>query len=154
MWYKFSTEPNGAAEYAAPLLIHEVVLRNEWRGCFFEEKLTAKIDTAASISAIPDEVAIRMKFPSAGTADDLQSFDHSIELKPYPKFSIRIFIPQWDWKIMTVIGCPRSDVLLGRDVCKDNLLFVNWRCGFGMKPAKIWHRPLELFFKRIKKKKM
>lgn len=154
MWHKLSSHSNGVAVSAAPLLIHGVVLQNYWMGIKVEEILTAKLDTAASMTAIPDRVALKMRLHSDGSIDDLQSFDHSIEPRSYPKFSVRIFIPQWGWKTMSVVGCPRSDVLLGRDIFMGNLLLVNWRSGFGMRRARVWHRPLELLFRKIRANKL
>lgn len=154
MWHKFSTQSNGAAKQAAPLLIGKIVLRSEWQGMRVENEVTGIIDTAASRSAMPIKLALEMKLPSAGIAPDLKTFDQSITLRHYALFNSQIFIPQWGWIIMTFIGCERDNVLLGRDFLKGNLLLVNWDNGFGMRSAKQWHRPLELFFKRMRKKKM
>lgn len=152
MWSQFPKDSNGADGTAAPILVSGIILRNHWQGIPVEEKLQGKLDTAASMTAIPIDVALRMKLPSKGTLKDMRSFDHSIKLPTYPKFQVELYTPQLGWTIIPVVACPRNDVLIGRDLCSKILLLVNWqRNGFGMQPAKKWHRPLELLFARLRK---
>ena len=154
MWHKSSTYLGGATNDVAPLLINGVILRNNFQGIRCDSKLNAIIDTGASRTAIPIHIANEMKLPNAGSIN-LQSFDRKQNAKSYAKYNTQIFIPQWGWTIMWVIGCERDDILIGRDLCKNNLFMANWQTGgFGMRPAKTWHRPLELLFKRLRKKKM
>ena len=149
MWQKFDSR--GAD--AAPLLIPEVILRYHWRGVPVQEKLMGKIDTAASLTAIPIKIARQMQLPSAGQLTGLRSFDESIDLPPYPKFRTEIFIPPWDWQIVDVVGCQRETVLIGRDLCKQMLLVVDWHGkGFGLRPACFAHRLLQPLFWRLRKK--
>jgi hypothetical protein len=156
MWHRFPRRiSSGAAESAAPLLVSGLRLRFHWQGVKIEETgLKGILDTGSTMTCIPLHLARNMHLPSAGKADDLLSFDHSLKLEPYPKFRVELFVPKWGWQLMTVLGCPRKDVLLGLDVCRDMLLLANWRChGFGMRRAKRAHRPLEILFKRIREVK-
>lgn len=119
-----------------------------------ERELTGKVDTAASMSAIPIKVAREMKLPSVGHKENLSSFDESIQMPPFPIFRTNLFVAPWGWKIVDVIGCSRDTVLIGRDFCSKMLLLVNWQSnGFGICPANIMHRPLRVFFARLRKKK-
>jgi hypothetical protein len=156
MWHKFPTHSSGATKTAAPLLVKGIVLRHHFQNIPITQKLNGTIDTAASRTAIPLQVALDMGLPSAGKVDGMKSFDRRINLGSYSSFKTEIYIPQLGlgWIIMSVIACERDDILLGRDVCNQNLLLVNWQSGFGMRPAKIWHRPLRLFFKRFRTEKM
>ena len=154
MWQKLDRSFNGAEEIAAPLFVPEVRLRHRWHGALIEKVLSGKIDTAASMTAIPKRLALEMQLPSRGKKDGFKSFDHSLELPPYPLFSAELFTPQSGWQIMTVVACERDTVLLGRDICNKMLLMVNWqRRGFGMRPAHLLHCPLRFLFSRLRKKK-
>jgi hypothetical protein len=149
MWHKLSTAQTGADKIAAPLLIAGIQLRYRWQGVEIVEKgLVGKLDTAASCTVIPLHLALSMKLPSAGRQDGLKSFDQSLELQSYPKFHTELYTPQQGWMMMEVIGCPRTDVLLGLDVCKKMLLVANWKnSGFGIKPANFFHHPLRFLFR-------
>jgi len=154
MWSQFPQALNGVKGAAAPIIISDIILRNHWRGISIEEKLSRKLDAAASLTAIPIDIALKMKLPSKGTLKDMRSFDHSIQLKPYPIFQVELYTPQLGWTILPVVACPRNDILLGRDICSQILLLVNWRHnGFGMQPARPWHLPLELIFSRFSRSK-
>jgi hypothetical protein len=150
MWHWLASTSNGA-DQAAPLLISGLRLRFHYKGIPVEEKdLVGKLDTAASMTAIPIRIAIAMKLPSAGMEKNLQSFDLSIKLPAYPKFYTELFIPKWGWRIMPVVGCHRDNVLLGRDICNKMLLVANWRCrGFGLKHASFLNYNLRFLFSRV-----
>lgn len=154
MWHKLPTASKGAAPIAAPLLIKDVTLRNYYQDIPCEEKLTAKLDTAASMSVIPIDVALRIGLQQVGLKE-MQPFDHSVESKKYPTFYAEIDVPGWSpAEKMLFVGCPRDNVLLGLDIFKENLLLVNWKSGFGVHSAKSYHRPLEYLFTLRKKFKI
>jgi hypothetical protein len=140
---------------ASPLVFTGIRLRYHFKDMPVEElNLTGKLDTGATFTVIPLELANKMQLPSAGSTGVLRSFDTSIRLKTYPKYRTELFIPKWGWQILDVVGCERSnnDILLGLDVCNQMLLLANWRSGgFGIRPAKPMHRILRLFFHRFRK---
>lgn len=137
-----------------PLLIKDISLRYFYNDMEVREPgLVGKLDTAAGMTAVPIEVAQKMKLPSAGFTEKLTSFDQSIEPKRYPKFHAECFIPKLGWTgFLQVIGCQRDDVLLGRDICSRKLLIADWRWSkFGLCHGNLKHRLLHLAFKRLGK---
>jgi hypothetical protein len=156
MWHSLPrSKTTGAHPDVAPLLIKGIRLQHLWNGIpIAENNLTGIVDTAAYSSAIPLHIAIKMQLPSIGRAKDVKGFDRSIKLPTYPKYRCQLFIPKRGWMTTTFIGCPREDVLLGRDIFDQMLLMVNWRSrGFGMIPAYILHAPLRLLFLDLRKVK-
>jgi len=155
MWQQLGKYVGGAAEEdsAAPLLVYGVKLRSRYRDCdVCEPGVVAKLDTGTRYTVIPETLAVSMKPPAAGMLRDIKCFDHSCELPAYPKFKVEVFIPHWGWFPLTVVACPRDNILLGRDVCRQMLLVVNWRAGgFGMTPAQWLHHSVKSLFWRRKR---
>lgn len=149
MWHDIA--PAKGVAQPAPLLISGVQLRSRWHGHLIEERgIDAKVDTAASMTAIPLRLARTMKLPSRGLVEDVKSFDESLKLKPYPLFRVEMFIPKLGWTILDVIGCERRNILLGRDICNRMLLIADWRnLWFGMRSGMRIHCLFKLLFHRL-----
>jgi hypothetical protein len=93
-----------------------------------------------------------MKLPSRGYSDGFQSFDLTISMPAYPIYEVELFVAPWGWQIVDILGCPRNDVLIGRDFMKDKLLVANWESkGFGICQGAMMHRPLRVLFSRFRK---
>jgi len=149
MWHVISK--SGDQNAAAPLLIKGLRIRCHFLGTPVEEgELTGKIDTGASMTVIPLDLARSMKLPSKGSTENLRAFDSSIPSRIYPKYLAELFIPTLGWRILEVMACDRKDVLIGRDIFNKMLLLANWHSsGFGIRPAKPIHGMLRLFFSSL-----
>jgi hypothetical protein len=151
MWHSFpeKSEP-GEHTCAAPVFIEKIKIRTSYHEIPGEEEIKGIIDTGASRTVIPLSIVDRLKLQNHGYTK-AAPFDFSIEADSYPKFYIDLYIPKWGWMQADVIACARDTVLIGRDLCKDKILFVDWRShGIGINNARVFHWPLRVLFWRFK----
>lgn len=83
------------------------------------------IDTGAELTAIPIDLALRLKMITIGMVR-VKSFDKGKESNLYPKYFVQLTLPGLGSKDLEVFGCQRNDILIGRDICREFQLGACW----------------------------
>ena len=84
---------------------------------------TAKVDTGADISVIPEEVRKELRLLPRGVIWARGAFER--ELKPYPTFFVNLSINHSFSFELQVISSHREYFLIGRDLLNQIVLYAN-----------------------------